>query len=62
MDQSFRYEGGAQDEVIRQIGLALLSEMMNPMTGGRMLAAIARRKTGGSAFGGPLAESVKPTA
>jgi AraC family transcriptional regulator len=36
-DQSIRYEGGVQDEVINQIGLSLLSEMMSPTSAGRML-------------------------
>jgi AraC family transcriptional regulator len=37
-DQSIRYEGGVQDEVINQIGLSLLSEMKSPTAAGRMLA------------------------
>lgn len=40
-DRSLRYEGGLRDEVISQIGLMLLSEMMNPTTAGRMLAETA---------------------
>ena len=32
------YKAGAQDEVINQVGLSLLSEMMSPTVAGRMLA------------------------
>jgi AraC family transcriptional regulator len=37
LDASIRYEGGVQDEVINQIGLALLAEMTSPTSAGRML-------------------------
>jgi AraC family transcriptional regulator len=37
VDKSVRYAGGLQDEVINQVGLSLLSEMMNPTAAGRML-------------------------
>jgi AraC family transcriptional regulator len=37
LDASVRHEGGVQDEVINQVGLALLSEMMSPTSAGRML-------------------------
>jgi AraC family transcriptional regulator len=37
LDASIRHEGGVQDEVINQIGLALLSELMRPTSAGRML-------------------------
>jgi AraC family transcriptional regulator len=40
-DASIRFEGGLQDEVINQIGLALLSEMMNPTSAGRMILETA---------------------
>lgn len=33
-----RYKAGAQDEVINQVGVSLLSEMMSPTVAGRMLA------------------------
>src|ERR1700730_60350 len=35
--RSIRYSCGAQDEVINQIGLSVLSEMMRPTAAGRML-------------------------
>jgi AraC family transcriptional regulator len=35
-DRSIRCEGGVRDEVINQIGLSILSEMMNPTAAGRM--------------------------
>jgi AraC family transcriptional regulator len=35
--RSIRYSYGAQDEVINQIGLSVLSEMMSPTAAGRML-------------------------
>jgi AraC family transcriptional regulator len=35
--RSIRYSYGAQDEVINQIGLSVLSEMMSPTATGRML-------------------------
>jgi AraC family transcriptional regulator len=41
LDQSIRYEHGAQDEVIRQIGLSVLSEMTSPTAAGRMLVETA---------------------
>jgi AraC family transcriptional regulator len=36
LDRSIRYQGGVQDEVINQIGLSVLSEMMNPTAAGQM--------------------------
>jgi AraC family transcriptional regulator len=41
LDASIRHEGGVQDEVINQIGLALLSEIMSPTAAGRMLVETA---------------------
>jgi AraC family transcriptional regulator len=41
LDRSIRYEHGAQDEVINQIGLSVLAEMMRPAAAGRMLAETA---------------------
>jgi hypothetical protein len=35
--RSIRYSCGAQDELINQIGLSVLSEMMSPTAAGRML-------------------------
>lgn len=40
-ERSIRFECGAQDEVINQIGLCVLSEMMSPSAAGRMLAETA---------------------
>jgi AraC family transcriptional regulator len=37
LDRSIRYEGGMQDDIINQIGLSVLSEMMNPTAAGQML-------------------------
>jgi AraC family transcriptional regulator len=37
-ERFIRYEAGAQDEVINQVGVSLLSEMMSPTVAGRMLA------------------------
>jgi AraC family transcriptional regulator len=39
--RSIRYSYGAQDEVINQIGLTVLSEMMSPTAAGRMLVETA---------------------
>jgi AraC family transcriptional regulator len=41
LDGSIRYEHGAQDEVINQIGLSVLSEMICPTAAGRMLVETA---------------------
>jgi AraC family transcriptional regulator len=40
LDRSVRYVYGAQDEVVNQIGLSVLSEMMTPTAAGRMLASL----------------------
>jgi AraC family transcriptional regulator len=41
LDRSVRYLCGAQDEVINQIGLSVLSEMMTPTAAGRMFTETA---------------------
>jgi AraC family transcriptional regulator len=41
LDQSIRYEHGAQDEIINQIGLTVLAEMIDPTAAGRMLVETA---------------------
>lgn len=41
LDRSVRYVCGEQDEVVKQIGLSVLSEMMTPTAAGRMFVETA---------------------